>query len=193
MSDFDAYKLYISMKSHFSRKGYDFFKYNGKTPVTYDAFEKRPDKVFFLKLAEHPNIQGFLVSNFVVDKKTFIRELAYNEETEKNYKNWIKTKQSLAYLFKDDISKINHPLKELFLVKENNHPIILKLFLQKEIRIETVCILIDITETMKYLDKHLKNDIIWDDIGSTIKKYTPFIVYDKDKFKKILLDYFDGL
>ena len=83
--------------------------------------------------------------------------------------------------------------RQIFLVKENNHPIILKLFLQKEIRIETVCILIDITETMKYLDKHLKNDIIWDDIGSTIKKYTPFIVYDKDKFKKILLDYFDGL
>ena len=181
------------MKSHFSRKGYDFFKYNGKTPVTYDAFEKRPDKVFFLKLAKHPDIQGFLVSNFVVDKKTFIRELAYNEETEKNYKSWLKTKHSLAYLFKEDISKINQPLKELFLVKENNHPIILKLLLQKEIRTETACILIDVTRTMKYLDKHLKNDIIWDDIGSTIKKYIPFIVYDKEKFEKIILDYFDGI
>ena len=71
--------------------------------------------------------------------------------------------------------------------------IVSELFLQKEIRIETVCILIDITETMKYLDKHLKNDIIWDDIGSTIKKYTPFIVYDKEKFEKIILDYFDGI
>lgn len=190
MTDFEAYKLYIVMKNHFSRKNYDFFKYNGKSKVSYDTFAKRPDKIFFLKLAKHHDIQGFLVSNFLSNKKSFIKELSYNEESEKIYKHWVKTKQSLEYTFKEDIKKIKHPFKEIFAVHENNHPIILKLYLQKEINIETICILIDITDRMKYLDENLSSDIVWEEIGMTIKRYTPFIDYDKSKYENILLDIF---
>lgn len=188
MTDFETYKLYIAIKNHFCRKDYDYFKYNKKISVSHDAFEKRPDKVFFLKLSKHSDIQGFLVANFLVNKNSFSKELAYNKEAEKNYKNWLKTRQSLTYIFKEDLDKIEEPLQNLFLVNDNSHPKILKLFLQKEIRIETICILIDITGTLNYLNKHLANDVVWDDIGNTIKKYIPFINYDKEKFKKIVLD-----
>lgn len=188
MTDFETFKFYVAIKSHFINKNYDYFKYNKKTSISYEAFDKRPDKFFFLKLSKHSDIEGFLISNFLVDKKTFSKELVYNKETEKNYKKWLKTKQSLSYIFKHDIEKIPKPLEDSFLVKENNHPTILKIFLQKEITLETICILIDITNTMCYLNKHLNKDVVWDDVGNIIKKYTPFIKYDKEKFKKTLLE-----
>jgi hypothetical protein len=193
MTDFEAYKLYVVMKNHFSKIKFDFFKYHGKSTASYNSFEKRPDKVFFLKLAKHNDIQGFLVANFLANKKSFSKELCYNEESEKIYKQWMKTKQSLEYSFKQDIKKINPPFQDIFLVHDNSHPTILKLYLQKEIKLETICILIDITGSIRYLDKHLSTDIVWEEIGMTIKKYIPFIKYDKEKYTKIVLDYFNDV
>ena len=49
MDAFDAYKVYIALKSHFN-SDYDFNKYNGKTSVSLDSFLKRGDRHFFGKV-----------------------------------------------------------------------------------------------------------------------------------------------
>ena len=46
MDAFDAYKIYIALKSHFN-SDYDINKYNGKTSVSLDSFLKRSDRSFF--------------------------------------------------------------------------------------------------------------------------------------------------
>ena len=44
MDAFDAYKVYIALKSHFN-SDYDFNKYHGKTRVNLDSFLKRSDRL----------------------------------------------------------------------------------------------------------------------------------------------------
>lgn len=187
MTTFETFKLYIALKNHFTLKTYDYFKYNGKTRTSQKSFEKRNDKFFFQKLSKHNDILGFLVSNLIVNSKSWIKDLTYNEQSEKIYKDWLKRNQSLTYIFKSDLKKLDDDFNSNFIIQENNHPKILKLFLSNEISLESFCILLDITTAKKYFDKSLKNDIIWNDISILIEKYMPFIKYDKENYKKILL------
>jgi hypothetical protein len=53
-----------------------------------------------------------------------------------------------------------------------------------------MCILLDITKAKKHWDSKMEFDPIYDEVRKKIEKYTPFIKYDKDKMKKIVLDYF---
>ena len=49
------------------------------------------------------------------------------------------------------------------------------------------------TGAINQWNKKLQYDPIWDEIKLRVEKYTPFIKYDKDKTKKICLDYFSEL
>jgi len=124
--------------------------------------------------------------------KTWIKELAYSENAEKIYNDWLKRKQSLTYQFKQDISKLDDDFNGLFKVEHNQHPIILKSYLSGNVSLETFCIMLEITNSKKYLDKSLESDIIWEELSLKVKKYTPFIQYDREKMKKICLDKFDS-
>jgi hypothetical protein len=187
VTSFEAFKLYISLKNHFTQKKYNYFKYNGKSRTSQDSFDKRKDKIFFQKLSKHSDVLGFLLSNLLVNNKSWIKDITYNENSDKIYNDWLKRKQSLTYVFKNDIKKLDDDFNSNFLIQENNHPTILKLYLSNEISLETFCILIDISGAKKYFDKMLKNDVMWDEIGLLVEKYTPFITYDKEKYKNILL------
>ena len=50
MTGFEAFTLYYTLKLHFTTD-YDYFKYNGKSSVSIDAFEKRKEKYHFYKLS----------------------------------------------------------------------------------------------------------------------------------------------
>ena len=80
-----------------------------------------------------------------------------------------------------------------FLIKEHEHPILLKQYLRKEISLETICILLTITGAIKYWNKKMEYDPIWDDVKLKIEKYIPFIQFDKEKFKKIVVDKYDDI
>jgi len=188
---FETFKLYVSLKNHFTQKKYDFFLYNGKSRTSQQSFEKRKDKIFFLKLSKHQDVLGFLVSNLIKNNKSWVKELVYSEDAEKVYNNWLKRNQSLTYQFKNDISKIDVDFNNLFKVEQNQHPIIIKMYMSGDISLETFCILLEITNSKKYLDKSLESDIIWEELSLKVKKYTPFIKYDKEKVRKICLDKFD--
>lgn len=192
MTPFETFKLYVSIRNHFNQKNYDYFLYNGKSRTSQESFEKRKDKMFFLKLSKHEDVLGFLVSNFLENSKTWIKELAYSENAEKIYNDWLKRKQSLTYQFKQDISKLDDDFNGLFKVEHNQHPIILKSYLSGDVSLETFCIMLEITNSKKYLDKSLESDIIWEELSLKVKKYTPFIHYDREKMKKICLDKFDS-
>lgn len=191
MDDFEAYKLYVSLKKHFSDIKYDYFKYNGKIKLSYDSYKKRNDKIFFQKLSKHENLKHFLVSNFVEDGTLWVKNLAYSEQAEQIYKNWNKKQQSLTYTLKNDLKLLDENFNNNFIINDNGHPILLKLYLGKKINIETICILLEITGAMRIWDVKLEYDPIWITEKNKIIKYTPFIKYDKDKTKKLVLDTFN--
>lgn len=190
MSALECYKEYLALKNHFSKPSYDYFKYNGKVKVNASSFDSRKDKLFFQKLAKHPDVHSFLIANLAIDSKAWIRDLAYSETAEKTYKDWLKRQQSLTYNFKQELSKLDEDFNNNFLIKDNDHPILLKKFLGSEISLETICILLNLTGAKNHWDKKMQYDLVWDNTRTKIEKYTPFIKYDKEKIKNILLDHF---
>ena len=191
MSAFECYKEYLALKNHFTKPNYDYFRYNGKLKTNSDSFNNRKDKLFFQKLAKHPDVHNFLIANLSDNEKYWIRELAYSEEAENRYKQWLKRQQSLTYVFKQQLGKLDSDFNQNFIVKDNEHPLLLKLFLGNDIDLETLCILLDLTGAKNHWDSKMKYDMIYDSVKLKIEKYTPFIKYDKEKMKKIVLDYFE--
>lgn len=191
MNGYEAYKEYLALKQHFTKPTYDYIKYNGKVRSNQDSFNKRKDKVFFDKLSKHENVHNFLIANLVKDPKVWIKELAYSENAEQIYLEWKKRQQSLTYLFKTELSKLDENFNSNFkLTKNESHPFLFRLYLAEVISLETLCILLEITKAKKYWDQAMEYDPIYEALKLSIEKYTPFINFDRDKFKKIVLDFF---
>lgn len=191
MSAFEAYQEYVALKNHFNKPNYDYVKYNGKTGLNQSSFNKRKDKIFFEKLSRKDDFHEFLLANLSINPKLWIRDLAYTESADKVYSDWKKRQQSLSYIFKQDLNKLDDEFDNNFVCKNNEHPLLLKLYLANEISLETLCILLDMTNAMKHWDSKLEYDPVYDSYRMKIVKYTPFIKYDKDKMKKIVLDKFN--
>lgn len=192
MSAFECYREYVALKQHFTQKNYDYIKYNGKVKsATEKSFNARRDKLFFMKLAKHQDPKNFLIANMIETSKTWIGELAYNEEAQKRYMDWTKRIQSLTYNFKLDINKLNENFDSNFLIEDYSHPLALKLYLQKEISLETLVILLDLVRCFKYWNNKMNGDPIWDEISLRILKYRPFLDYDVNKLKQLVIDKFE--
>lgn len=191
MSAFECFQEYLALKNHFSKPGYDYFKYNGKVRVNPVSFQTRKDRIFFEKLAKHPDVKSFLVANLSVDEKAWIRDLAYSEKAENVYKSWLKRNQSLTYVIKNEIKELAPTFDANFIIeKDDPHPYLLQLYLGSHVSLETLCILLQLTGAKKHWDKKMEYDPIYQEVKLKIEKYTPFIKYDKEKIKKIVLDYF---
>lgn len=190
LTPFEAYKEYLALKNHFSKLDYDYFRYNGKLRLKVDSFEKRKDKLFFQKLAKHSDVHNFLLANFSFNEKLWIRDLAFSEEAEKTYKDWLKRQQSLSYIFKSDLDKLLIEFNDNFIVKNNEHPFLLKKFLSQEISLETICLLLEFSNALKHWDIKMQYDLVWDKTRTKIIKYMPFIKCDKEKLKNIVIDSF---
>lgn len=188
MTPYDCYNEYLALKNHFTKPEYDYLKYNGKLRTKVDTFYKRKDRIFFEKLAKHEDVHNFLISNFVNNSRAWVRDLAYSPQAEKLYQEWKKRNQSLSYIFKNQVSEMITPFDNNFIHIDGEHPPFLRNYLRNEVCIETFCIMLELTNSKKYWDKKMAYDPIWDEISLRVKKYTPFIKYDKEKFKQIVID-----
>lgn len=191
MTPFEVYCEYVSLKNHFTKLDYDYIKYNGKMRLKPTSFQKRKDKLFFEKISKHSDPHGFFISNMVMNDKSYVRDLAYSEDAEKIYKNWLKYQQSFVYNFKQDLSKLDKDFDKNFVCEDHQHPILLKKYLANEISLETLCVLLDVTKALKYWNKEMEFDLVWDLLKTKVKKYIPFIKYDKEKIKQICLDFYN--
>jgi len=192
MEALEAYKVYVALKNHFTSKTYDYFKYNGRTKVGARSFEKRTDKYFFHKLAKRKDVVDYLVANFVYDDNVnaWIGNLLNNEHADKCYSQLVKTRESLSYVFTNDIDRLEPEFDQNFQVVDGQHPHLLKLYLRHEITIETLIILDDLVGYMRKWNKRIDEGIIWPQVYQKCKKFRPFFQYDRDKMKQIVLDKF---
>jgi hypothetical protein len=190
MKSFDVYMDYLCLKNHFTKDTYDYFKYNGKMKLSQDTFEKRKDKYFFEKLAKQRNPHDFMVANFSKNPKYWIRDLASSPECQENYTTWERTMSTLSYEVQSALSNLEDNFDSNILVNDNEHPILLRLFLSGVLSSEIFVVLVDIINCKPYWDRKMNTDFVWNDVSMFLTKYTPFINYDKEKIKKIIVDTF---
>jgi len=186
MSDYEAYKLYCALKRHFLSESYDFFKYKGKVRASYSAFDKRNDKYFFAKLAKHKDPVGFLVANLYDNGDMWIGELVKEQAAEKNYREWLRKKESLSYVFKSDLELIDDMTSEIK-IESNQHPKLFQRYLGKQIKPESLIIVDKVNKhcLFRYWNSKL-SDPVWKIEYNKLSKLSPFIDIEIDKYKGII-------
>ncbi len=190
VTPFETYQSYLSMKSHFTNPKYDFFKYGGRSRATITSFNKRKDKYWFEKTSRKysdEEVLNFLLANFVNTdnpQNLWIGEIINSGE--RTYAEWMRRKQSLTYIFKEQSEKLlsETELGKLFSCSKG-HPLILKKYLGGEVSLETFVILEKIFSFVKDFDKKL-DDPVWESVSLKVKKYIPFININVFHYKKIL-------
>jgi len=192
---FEAYRLWNALKLHFTSDSYDYFKYHGKTNVSKQTFTTNKSKFQFYKLSRKYDLEElkcFYVSNFIEGNGDWVGDLL--QDGDDNYTKWKKRIQSLTYTFENDISYIFDSvdgaefwsIEDYFKPIDGGWPMLITKLMQKKISLETVCILIDILGCMPRWEKQITEDVVWPTWHRIIKKYTPFLEYDKGKLKQVI-------
>jgi hypothetical protein len=180
MNAYETYQQYLGLKLYFEGN-FDYFKYNGKTSASLTSFDKRKDKFKFIKLStklSDEQIIEYFVSNLISGKK-YIGD--FDSKTWQAHK---KVVQSVEYNFANDIEKLLTNVESfdiLFQCDNGNHPKLIKAYLGKKIRLETLVILEKLLHYKKTFDKKIIETFIWPEVSQLITRYEPFLKVDLHK------------
>jgi hypothetical protein len=193
---FDVYKMYLAMKLHFSNPNYDFFQYEGKVRANEETYQQRKDFYFFETIArkyKKEEIQDLLLASFILSenpKKVWIGDIRTTGRD--SWMAFQKLQQSLNYTVEQDTeSVVEHMGSEgttfnsLFETMGGHHPRILRLYIKRQINLETLIIYDMILGFMKNWDKKL-TDPLWEGLSFKIKKYKPFLSINTSKYRELM-------
>jgi len=197
MTAFDTYRTYLALNQHFTRKSYDYFKYNGKVKVSETTFLGRKDRYFFEKASrkfKKEEFIEFLLANYTSGTEHWIGNLMSGANLIE-MKKWKKRIDSLTYTFKEDIMSIvdqDENLDSSLKMQEGRHPLLYRMYLRKKVSLETLVILDDLVGYSKLWKRY--DDMMMNDLLFLMEKYRPFfhqaIQIDKGKYRKIVLESF---
>ncbi len=186
MEPVDVYMMYCAMKAHFGKSNYDFIDYNGKTKISRKSFYKRKEQVFFVKVSRkyetEEEIKNYFISNFIKDKKGYIAN--FNDE---NYESWQLKRQGFFSMFTVEMQPLVNAFENLFAVKNEQHPKLLKEYLGGRVSLETMIILNELVDYGQNWALELKNDIVWPDLNKMMNKYKRFLTIDTERYRILLL------
>ena len=191
VTPYEVYQKYLSLKQHFNKKGYDYFKFQGKVRANESSFEKRKDKHHFIRLSKiykDEELTKFFVSNFVVTKDLWVGN-ATSAEGRQNYIAWKAKIQSLPYVFENEIEVMfdeNENFNDIFNVEDGQHPPIVRHVFGNEISLETFVVLDSILNFTSKFNENIEETVIWPELYSMCNNYAPFVVVNKQKYVDIL-------
>ena len=192
ITGYEAFGMYQAIKLHFTTDSYDFMKYGGKSKISVDAFDNRKDKYHFHKLSRRLTTQDelimFLVANFIHNDTIWVGDLL-TEESEAIYRQRQRVIQSMSYIFENDCRKIfdgvSNP-NEVLQSDDGDYPRLLKMTLQKDTEIETLCILNNILGFLPLWNRKITDTVRWPQYSRKVTKYAAFLPKDGVKYKLIL-------
>jgi hypothetical protein len=196
MSGFSSYVWYLSLKTHFTTEKYNILE-KGMIPVTQAQYDKKGGVKYAMerlarKYSEKDICQYFIANFLAGDKYGGI----FNDQGDANYLAWIKRKESLSYLYEQDLLLLSDyerhsanqkrlTKEELFSCLEGKHPIILTEYLGKRIMLETLVILEQLYKYRAQLDESLGYDPVWKETSKLLGKSLPFIDIEVLTFQRI--------
>ena len=198
MTSYDAYRLYLAIKLHFTTPNYDFFRHNAKVNSSLNSFLKRNDRFFFHKLATKygENLRDYYVSNFVDRPKTWVGDLV-RSDGDTIYNKWRKYNESFSYNFRNDCVLVRNLIDgdrilfdDVFSVVDGQHPRMLRLLLSGKISIQSLIIFDKILSFVNRWDKEIKETVIWPEKSFKITKLRPFVNVNLTKCKFIMKEVF---
>jgi hypothetical protein len=157
MNGYQTYQIYQSLKLHFT-SNYDAVKYNFKTAVREDTFERRRDRYFFEKLSRRFNKEKliqYFTANLVKDPNVWIGDMK-----DSIYDDYVARYDKLTYMVTQDMKLMTekgYSFNQICSTSDNNstNPL-LESLRSDEIHPESV-VLVDIL--VNFL-KRLKGELI---------------------------------
>lgn len=192
MTEYEVFCTYQALKLHFTSEGYDYIKFHGKTRLKPESYIKRNDKGFFRKInkmyPQKEDLEDFLISGFSRNPELwigdFLTDEAVNHHTERE-----RVLQSMAYVFQEDCRKVLGTCKvakKMLQIRSGDYPLLLRLLMDEEVTLETVCILNGLIGFLQFWKDKIDDSIVWPDYYMRIKKYSTFLQYDKERYTNIL-------
>ena len=191
VTPYEVYQKYLSLKQHFNKKDYDYFKFQGRVRANESSFEKRKDKHHFIRLSKiykDEELTKFFVSNFVKTKELWVGN-ATSAEGRQNYIAWKAKIQSLPYVFENEIEAMfdeNENFNDIFNVEDGQHPPIVRHVFGNEVSLETFVVLDSILNFTSKFNENIEETVIWPELYSMCNNYAPFVVVNKQKYVDIL-------
>ena len=191
VTPFEVYQKYLSLKQHFNRKEYDYFKFKGRVRASESSFEKRKDKHHFVRLSKiykEDELTRFLVSNFIKTNDLWVGNIT-SPEGRQTYIAWKAKIQGLPYVFENEIDSLFDSSDEfnlLFNCRDGQHPPVLRRLFGEEVSIESFIIMDSILHFTSKFNENIEESVIWPELYSMCNNYAPFVVVNKQKYVDIL-------
>jgi hypothetical protein len=186
MDGFRTFQYHIALKIHFTKQKFSVFENKGFLRGSYETYLKRNDYFLYEKLSNKydtpQEIIQFLASNIMYNNQSIVYNL---EDSEVNYNEYLRRKQSITKVFTDDMYTILNRHIPL-----TDYASLFNLFLGNKITIETFRILDDLTGNIIESLKQNQNIIsLFDDVLLRAEKAKGFVLYKKEKVQPIYLSY----
>ena len=184
-----------AVKLHFSTKNYNYNKYEGKVKksnykdiVPYSMIAKGKYKTdfpdFFIPgLFQNPksNIENFLSEDYI-----------------RTWKYWESYQRATQYYFERELLEIQNYLEKtklkfdsMFLIKENEMPVIYKFIVKNQVSPQTLLYLDQVIGFIDRIDFRITEKILFPKVQNRLKKLKTFLKpKEKENLKKIVQEVF---
>jgi len=160
MNGYQTYQIYQSLKLHFTTD-YDAVKYNYKTAVRQDTFERRRDRYFFEKLSRRFNKEKliqYFTANLIDNPKIWIGDMK-----DEVYNDYIARYDKLTYMVTQDMKLMaekGYSFNEICSTADNNsaNPL-LESLRAGEIQFESVVLVDILVNFLKKIKKDLNDPL----------------------------------
>ena len=184
MNPFELYCDYLALRLHFVKWEYDYFLFRGTTPATTKAFRKRKDRYWFEKLSHLHSPHERILANCASKESVFIKDVVQDTET---YLLWQGRMDTLTRTFTRELQQLTEIFDSNFLYVPGKHPHLVREYLGSRISLETITIISDLTDCVSYWGGYVDDDPLLEMVVRKIMKYSPFLDYDMEKFREILI------
>ena len=189
-SPYKLYCKYVSVKLHLYTENYDILKYNRKTNISEETFNKRKDKFIFYKLAnliDYRDSLQFFVSQLMYRDGITPASIVDNfSMAEKVFERWRKNISFLYENYNDDIAyiarNVDYDWKNCFITDEYDYPVLFKMVMGQKIHMETYSLLYDL---FSFDFPLLKEDMIYQGMNLKFRKYRSLLNVDSKELAKI--------
>ena len=190
---YELYRKYCALKAHFKHGSkYDYFKSNGAISATRSSYAKRHDAPFFTSLAKTTkHADEVLLSNILYDPNTWIGDIE-TEKINSIYHAWKQRTDRIEHNFASDVNSLKIDFRSNFVLdKEGNYPYILEKVIDSDINFETFSIFVNLFSLNTLWADKLSDTILAPKVIERAVKYHPFLLYNRDRLKKIIKDHWE--
>lgn len=183
MNDYNLFKTYVAMKSHFTTEAYDYIKYGGKVSISETAYQKRKDIASFKIVSgwlPQKHCESLLVSHFIAVNDFTINFICENPtKSQKIYNSWKERTSNILDVYKQDIKTIacesSCSWRDCVVQTEDDYPLLFKLVMAGKISPETYSLLDDLFQHTSKAYKGMDTDLMFLGLNLKYRKYRSFL------------------